>query len=84
MTLTTQAATLRASLRRELVRLHATPRLGGPFHATREGVLLAFDDSGERCYVVTSSTITDLGHLKDCAGPDAVWALLELLEASDG
>ena len=74
MTLTPAAATLRASFRAHLIRLHATPRLGGPFHAYRDGELLAFDDSGEsREYVVDSATIAALELLLDGAGPEEVW-----------
>lgn len=76
MTLTTEQATLRASFRRELLRLRARPFEGGPMHATRQGVLLAFDDSDERCVEVKSEAIERLKALPDGAGVEEVWRAL--------
>lgn len=77
MSLPLATATLRADLRRELVRLRARPHEGGPFFAAREGELLVFDDSGERCWILTREILERLRALPDGAGAAEAWRSLE-------
>lgn len=71
MTLSTQAASLRAAFKRELTRLEATPHLGGPYCATREGVLLAWI-ADEHAAVIDEVLIERLTRLPDGAGAESV------------
>lgn len=78
MSVSVEVASLRAALRRELVRLHARAFQGGPYDVIRDGELLAFRDAE---YVVDSGTIAALVTLPDGCGPVVVWQAI--MEASD-
>ena len=75
MALSTEAATLRAALRRELKRLKCRIQEGGPFVVYRDGKLLV---SGNKDLIVTQKMIAELECLRVGGGPEAVWKIIEL------
>lgn len=71
MTLTLAAATLRARILRELVRIRARSWEGGPHIVWRDGTLIADDDTE-----LTEEHVTRLAALPDGAGAERVWEVL--------
>jgi hypothetical protein len=76
MPLSTEAADLRARLRKQLKRLRARPQEEGPLVAYRDGKLLV---AGKATYVVTPEMIAELECLRAGAGSVAVWKVIELI-----
>ena len=75
MALSTEAAILRAGLRRELKRLQCRPQEGGPFVIYRDGSLLV---SGNKDLIVTQKMIEELECLRLGTSVETVWKVIEL------